>query len=702
MSSCTVVKRFNVLHDGDSSVEPGREFAAVDALKEPKAPTPQWHDLCLLFISGNAAVADAQFRGIRFRVSIQDAMKMSTIVGGPASFDFGLAAKPPHPLVSFLEDLHRQHRQCHEGEVATYIPELGRANPDWFGIAIATIDGQVHEAGDTRQPFSIQSISKPFVYGLALQDHGLEKVLKHVGVEPSGDAFNSISLDPRNGRPFNPMINAGAIASAGLIKAATPEKRIDRILDMFAGYVGHEVTIDQEVCRSESDTGFRNRAIANLLRNFQMIDGDPDKVVEVYFQQCSILADCRDLALMAATLAAGGVSPATGRRVLQGDHVRQMLSIMATCGMYDFAGEWLFRVGMPAKSGVSGGLIGVLPGQMGIAVFSPRLDERGNSVRGIRVFDDLAAMLGLHMFRRTSTSRAFIRHHYTGQHVHSRRQRPAAQMKQLVAHGGSIGVWELQGHLSVYGMELVVRDILANCDPTEFMIIDFRRVSGLDEPAARMLAQFIEGISPRIHHIFLCHTQRHVTLPLALKSTLTGFAADAVRMMGETDQALEWCESRLLSQGDESDGKPAQGIDHFDLVHSLTREQLMVLDSMLVRDVAYDQEIIIREGDVADGLYFLLRGSASVTTEPEPGRTIRLSTCSTMMTFGEMALLDHKPRSASIRADGEVEYLFLSLAAFERLRDDRPDIALRLLENLARGLSDKLRRANAEIRALGA
>ena len=627
---------------------------------------------------------------------------MSTIVGAYDPAALGVPAKPRHPMLHFLEELHRQHRACHEGEVATYIPQLGRADPNLFGIALSTIDGQVHEIGDTRHPFSIQSISKPFVYGLALQDHGLKHVLERVGVEPSGDAFNSISLDPLTGRPFNPMINAGAIASAGLVKADSQAHRSQRILDMFTSYVGHEVKIDEEVCKSESDTGFRNRAIANLLRNFNMIEGDPDKVVEVYFQQCSALVDCRDLALMAATLAAGGISPATGKRVLDADHVRQVLSVMATCGMYDFAGEWLFRVGMPAKSGVAGGLIGVLPGQMGIAVFSPRLDPRGNSVRGIRVFDDLAAMLGLHMFRRTATTRSFIRHHYTGDQVHSKRQRPRSQMKQLAKVGGAIGVWELQGHLSVYGMELIVREILSQCDPTEFMIIDFRRVSGLDDPAAGMLAQFVESITPRIHHLFMCHAERHPAIQHALKAILSEAAQEAVQFKGESDEALEWCESLMLKQTDESDNKPAHGIEHFDLVHAFNREQLSVLNAMLRPGHAYDGEIIIREGDEADGVYFLLRGSASVTTEPEPGKTIRLSTCSTVMTFGEMALLDQKPRSASVRADGDVDYLFLPLAEFERLRRDRPDIALRLLENLSRGLSDKLRRANAEIRALGA
>ncbi len=627
---------------------------------------------------------------------------MSTITGSFESVALERPEKPRHPLIHFLEDLHRKHKDCHEGEVATYIPELGRADPDWFGIAIATIDGQVHEAGDTRQPFSIQSISKPFVYGLALQDHGIEKVMRHIGVEPSGDAFNSISLDPLTGRPFNPMINAGAITAAGLVKADSPAHRSRRILDMFAGYVGHPVGLDEQVHRSEAETGFRNIAIANLLRNFQMIEGDPREVVDVYFQQCAALVDCRDLALMAATLAAGGISPATRRRVLDADNVRQILSVMATCGMYDFAGEWLFRVGMPAKSGVAGGIIGVLPGQLGIAVFSPRLDPKGNSVRGIRVFNDLAAMLGLHMFRRTSTTRSFIRHHYNGSQVHSRRQRPRAQMRKLAQVGAAIGVWEMQGHLSVFGMELVIRQVLSDCDEIDYMVFDFRRVSAANEPAAGLFVQFLESIAPRVRYIFLTHVDRQPVLLARLRKAMSCAIVETVRITGETDEAVEWCESHLLAGHDESDRKPAQGIEQFDIVQSFNHEQITILLSMLRPGRAADKECIIREGDEADGVYFLLRGSASVIIEPQPGRTIRLSTCSTMMTFGEMALLDRKPRSATVRADGEVDYLFLPIGEFERLRMDRPDIALRLLENLSRGLSDKLRRANEEIRALGA
>ena len=266
-----------------------------------------------------------------------------------------------------------------DGDVATYIPELAKADPKWFGICLVTATGHVYEVGDTRQDFTIQSISKPFVYGLALEDNGRTEVLKKVGMEPTGDAFNSISLEPGTGRPRNPMINAGAIASASLIAGKSPQIKLRRLLETFALYAGRELTLDEAVCQSESKTGFRNRAIGNMLRNFNILTDDPNPVVELYFQQCSISVNARDLGIMAATLANQGLNPITGKQALRGEYVESVLSVMGSCGMYDYAGEWMYSVGMPAKSGVAGGIVVVLPGRLGIGIFSPPLDSRRTS-----------------------------------------------------------------------------------------------------------------------------------------------------------------------------------------------------------------------------------------------------------------------------------------------------------------------------------
>ncbi|MGE0759935.1 MAG: glutaminase A, partial [Pirellulaceae bacterium] len=279
-----------------------------------------------------------------------------------------------------------------------YIPELAKADRQWFGIAIATVDGQVFEVGDSRQLFTVQSISKPFVYGLALEDHGVEQVLAKVGVEPTGEAFNAIVLDEASNRPFNPMVNAGAIAVADLIRGTDYPERIQRLLAMFARYCGREVYIDNSVFLSERQSGHRNRAIGHLMLNFGMVSQRIEESLELYFQQCAALVTCRDLALMGATLANGGVHPITQACAIPKQFVKYVLSVMYSCGMYDYTGEWAYRIGIPSKSGVGGGIVGVIPGQFGIAVFSPPLDAKGNSVRGIRVCRELSDRFGLHAF----------------------------------------------------------------------------------------------------------------------------------------------------------------------------------------------------------------------------------------------------------------------------------------------------------------
>lgn len=304
----------------------------------------------------------------------------------------------PDYLQSTLNHVHERYRSLDAGTIASYIPELAKANPDWFGISVVGIDGQQFEVGDAQQLFTIQSISKVFVYGLALEEHGREQVLARVGVEPTGDAFNSIVLDESSKRAYNPMVNAGAIATTSLIKGKGATERLNRMLAMFERYIGHESFIDMPTFMSERTTGHRNRAMAHLMLNFGMIDEKIDEALDLYFQQCSLVVNCRDLAIMAATLANRGKNPLTGVQAVPAQCIRDILSVMYTCGMYNFAGEWAYKVGLPAKSGVCGGIIVVVPNRMGIAIFSPPLDERGNSVRGVKVCEDLSQHFGLHLF----------------------------------------------------------------------------------------------------------------------------------------------------------------------------------------------------------------------------------------------------------------------------------------------------------------
>ena len=301
-------------------------------------------------------------------------------------------------LKEFIQHLYEKYRHLDEGSLASYIPELTKANSDWFAISVVTKAGQVFEVGDSVENFTIQSISKVFVYGMALEDRDRHTLLEKIGVEPTGDPFNSvIRLDENSKRPDNPMVNAGAIATASLIKGTDPTDKLNRMLDMFRRYVGHGVHVNAPVFMSERATGHRNRALANLLLNFGIIDNNIEEILDLYFQQCSVVVNCHDLAVMAATLANRGINPITQDKAIAPCYVRDVLSVMYTCGMYNYAGEWAYKVGIPAKSGVSGGIIAVIPDRAGIAVYSPLIDHRGNSVRGIKVFEDLAEEFKLHL-----------------------------------------------------------------------------------------------------------------------------------------------------------------------------------------------------------------------------------------------------------------------------------------------------------------
>ena len=314
-----------------------------------------------------------------------------------------------------IESVYAKHKDLNEGEVATYIPELGKANGDHFGICLVNVDGHEFSVGNCEDEFTIQSICKPFAYQMALEARGRDETLKHVGVEPSGDAFNSIELDPRTMRPYNAMINAGAIAVASLIKQNPVETGVQAFVERMSRAAGRRLAIDEAVLLSEQVTGNRNRAIAYLMLNCGIIDSDVDGSLQQYFSQCSLLVNCRDLARMSATLANMGVNPVTHERVFEFEYIRDVLTVMFTCGLYDYAGEWAYRVGLPAKSGVGGGILGVVNRQMGIAVYSPKLDAKGNSIRGIVACREIAEQLGLHAFEFTNVGSSFVQWLHEGE-----------------------------------------------------------------------------------------------------------------------------------------------------------------------------------------------------------------------------------------------------------------------------------------------
>jgi glutaminase A len=315
------------------------------------------------------------------------------------------------PIPDYLNQVLENAGHIVAGKPASYIDTLARADTSRMAVALAMVDGTLYSAGDDRVEFSIQSISKAFVYALAIEDAGLSKVLEKIGVEPSGDAFNRLSLEKGSNKPMNPMINAGAITAHSLVVApnATAEQRAERILKTMSRLAGRQLHVDEEVYQAELKDADRNMGIGYMLKAAGIITCDPAEAVKGYIRQCAINVNVRDLAMMAATLCNAGVHPVTGEHIIPQTSVRQVLSVMTTCGMYDSAGDWVSNVGIPAKSGVAGGIIGSLPGQVGIATFSPNLDDHGNSVRGVVMCQQLSRDMGLHMMDASQIASATVR-----------------------------------------------------------------------------------------------------------------------------------------------------------------------------------------------------------------------------------------------------------------------------------------------------
>lgn len=314
---------------------------------------------------------------------------------------------PPEQIHERLQMLYRRCEEPEPGSVARYYesgrgyypPEEAGEESKRFAICLASCGGEMFAVGDDEASFPLQSLSKVFSYALALADWGRERVLQRVGVEPSGDAFHSIVFDERNNRPFNPMVNAGALVTSDLVKGSSPEEKLERILTCLRLFAGNDdLGVDQDTFRDEVRHADANRAVSYLMRDRQMIDGDVEGILGLYLQQCSVRVTSRDLAVMAATLANGCVNPFTNERVLPLPRVRDVLSVLYTCGMYDAAGQWAYDVGVPAKSGVSGGILAPVPGKGGIGVYSPGLDSYGNSARGVKVCREMSENLGLHVF----------------------------------------------------------------------------------------------------------------------------------------------------------------------------------------------------------------------------------------------------------------------------------------------------------------
>jgi glutaminase len=438
------------------------------------------------------------------------------------------------------------------------------------------------------------------------------------------------------------------------------------------------------VFEAERRTGDRNRAIAYLMRTFGMLRDEVDTAVESYFRQCSALVDVRDLAMMGATLANDGVNPRTGARALEHEHVPRVLSVMSLCGMYDYAGEWLYRIGLPAKSGVSGGVVAVLPGVLAIASYSPPLDARGNSVRGIRACEELARRYRLHVFD-GRPSAPVVRRVYDGSVVSSKRRRPPSHAEALRASGARMKVMELQGPLHFGSAEAFSRAFAAETVGVSHLVLDVSRVTSLDRGAIPVLSAAVRGAEGR------------VTVAVAGERSGSLTIRDAVAYPS-LDLALERCEDDVLDSLGVSPEPDASTLDDQELLRGLDPAELALVAAATTTEVFVAGTRVFEEGDVADAMYFLLSGRVSVSVARD-GCVERITTIGPGGCFGEMAVVDGGLRSTNVDVEASATCQLLALSALKELEAERPALVSAIYRNLCETLSRRLRAANDAVRA---
>ena len=600
------------------------------------------------------------------------------------------------PMASFLKDVHSTSISNISGKNADYIPELSGADPNQFGIALTSSDGYVHEIGDSLNIFTIQSISKAFVYSLALELVGEQAVNEIIGVEPSGEAFNSIKFQDDN-RPFNPMINAGAIACTALIYSLEGTNAFNRIQEIMGRFAGRNLHLDQKVFESENATGDRNRAIAWLLKNNKIMKTDVEKSLLTYFKQCSLQVSARDLSIMGATLACNGFNPVTKKRVISINNAIKTMSIMASAGMYDYSGEWLYRVGLPAKSGVGGGIIAALPSQFGLGSFSPPLDQQGNSVRGIEVCKIVSSYYNLHILETEGNIEDVISASYNLQNVRSSTERQEHDINILLKYGKNACVLELTGSLNFMAIDYIIRQVNKHT-AKEFIILSMRKVSRFSSGAEKMLEAFIQNLSNINNKIIFSDIKFNSEIKSNILNNFRSIESISPLYFKETNEAIRWVEDKLLTKY-ASTKKPSERVSLKKqlLLKGLSPIELEFLKTQLISRKYEVDATIISKGDAADGIYFLQSGQVDISVKKNRSlTTINAGAC-----FGEFSLVSpHTKRSANVIAVTDCFCEYLPIKTIETVRLSHSNIIEILLKNVALLLLERLQNSNDKISAL--
>lgn len=636
------------------------------------------------------------------------------------------------PLHRYLSDLLENIRPMTAGTVNPVTATATQPDISKLAITLTTVNGFQYSSGDSDHRFAIQSIAKVFAYGLALDDLGSAELAKRIDVEPSGDPFNEISLQSGTGRPANPMINAGAIATVGQIKGRGGVDRLSRItgiMDLAAEGSPGELEINRTVYHAENLNGHRNRALAWLLRSFEILDSDPEPVVQDYFLECSTDVTTENLSMMAATLANKGVNPVTGREVFSEETTRQVLGVMMTCGMYDAAGNWMIDVGLPAKSGVDGGIMVVVPGQLGIGVYSAPLDEHGNSVRGAAAIRRVTRDLGLHYADASPLGGSTLRAHYSLADASLGVVRSTELSRITSQFGDRCQILEVSGDLGFAETETMARTIVELDDDVSMVIIDFQGVDDFGRAAILMLASltaswrnagkdiiFIDWTETLVEHLLdyievrddlelpdprdkaKAASAGHIDLPWESDEPEEEIQGE-FRLFDNRSAALEWAELRLahryarqILQTDDAPREP-ETAPVFDFLED--RDVNVLADYMELR--SYTAGTVIRRvGQPFGGIYFIRSGRVELAAEGRDDTRYRHVYLSPGSTFGEFALSYTGRQLTTIRAIDDAEILVLSAQKIAEIEKSDPQLAIRLWTAIAREAYTVLEQSSRE------
>ena len=650
----------------------------------------------------------------------------------------------PSPIEGALAAVLDEVRELTDGEPSSSIPALAHADPEKLSVVVATADGHIYEAGDSRDPFSIQSLSKAFVYGLAIEDRGFEGVDAKIDVEPSGESFNRISLNPDTNRPANAMINAGAITASWLVDPHRGQSRRERVRRLFSDFAGRDLEMNADIYAQEHQNGDRNRALGWMLSSVGIIEGDPTQALEDYFAQCSVMIDTRDLAIMGATLAAGGLNPFTEQRVMDAVTVERVLSVMNSCGMYDDAGEWFVRVGLPGKSGVGGGIIAVVPGQLAVATFAPPLDRHGNSVRGTAACQRISQAMDLHFARGPRPSKRTVRSIHSLADARSLTHRDEDSRRALSELAADVAVIEIQGNLLFPGTEETVRALRQSAQTASSVVLDLSDVDQIAGFGRHLIAVTATELCAAGRDVALVvgdpwtgdwhdawdtvwediwedesdddadpdadggpsnpYTDSLPAISAARKITSTT-KPDNLTVFGTREEALAHVEDQLIEQlRSQEDGSTSVAADELpDLDAASTVEAAKATD--LLRDAADDlaetiwsnaERLRVRKGEPVldpdkEGAAVVLVVEGIVEMVPhgveETGTVVRRMRPGTV--FRSSGVTDER-LSVQAVAGTDLVVRALDAPALRRLEQEHPDAALELWRSMARAASEDL------------